>query len=326
MIEALMDLRHRNYLGFHLVRSTPLFRLGGTVLGMVAAMPRVDKQRNTMKVVWCGTGQLAGTPPLGWEVDSDDGFHSLGPARLDPENLASLRAWVDEQRSITVAAARYLRADPADEGTAHLAWQVSGNAPRDAHNSSPYTEVSAVCAADPFVDLLHALPPPHQREQIGRLLDAIATEPTPWDYGYMELADWSEIREGRAYGIMMGNTVRWRQLIEYNVWQRYGMLPSEYKTWHDKYPVKGVYWGSYFGPQLLERLGGADRLKSHVDEECRLDKRCGWYRDMPGGALFLALSDDIGQVAYVDGFSQPNRAVNNAVWLWSVLREANVMI
>ena len=43
-------------------------------------------------------------------------------------------------------------------------------------------------------------------------------------------------------------------------------------------------------------------------------------------ALFLALSDDIGHVAYVDGFSQPNRAVTNAVWLWSVLREANVMI
>jgi len=324
-----MTPKDRPYLGFHLVRRDPLHRLGSTVLGMASAMPPVEKQRKTTQVVWAGVGQMVGSPPLTAPVESDlagDGFHSLGPVRVDPESVGPLAKWVDEQRSITVAAARYLRRDVDDGGTTHVAWQVSSHAPRNMPNDSPYTEVSAVCLADPFIDLLHAIPPARQRPQIEGLLDAIATEPTPWDYGYMELADWSEIREGRAYGIMMGNTVRWRQLIEYNVWQCYGMQPSEYKTWHDKYPVKGVYWGNYFGPQLLERLGGADRLKSHVDEECRLDKRCGWYRGMPGGALFLALSDDIGHVAYVDGFSQPNRAVTNAVWLWSVLREANVMI
>jgi hypothetical protein len=159
------------------------------------------------------------------------------------------------------------------------------------------------------------------------MLDAIERSGSVWRYGYMEIGDWHDIHGGSVYTTHLGNPVRWRQLLEYSVWQHYGSIPRNYKIWQDKYPVKGVYWGNYFGPQILERIGGGARIKAYIDQRCSENPRNGWYRDMPGGALFLALSDSISDAQYTFGTSLIyHRAMENAVWLWSVLREANVMI
>jgi hypothetical protein len=288
-------------------------------------MPDVARQTRSIYLSWDGIGPWTCAAPVrGVKAPSNDGrVTGFDDKPLDSHTLADAIVWVDQQNTRSTAALRWLPTSE-DDKYRHVAWIVSGANPfADGHEESPATEIHAVCLAQPILSLGAA----EQTRWVHRVLDGVAVSGTSWDYGYIEMGDWSEILEGGAYTATMGSLLRWRQMLEYNVWQAHGMLPSGFTIWRDKYPVKGVYWGNYFGPRVLERIGGAGRLKAYIDERCKEDPRNGWYRDMPGDALFLALSDRISDAQYLPGGSQSSmRAMTNAVWLWSVLREANVMI
>ena len=321
-----MDLYAQPYVGMHFVSPTPIKSIGRVVLEIARAMPDVERQTKSMYMSWDGRSPFTSEPPLRavkMHPSPDQMTNGFDDTRLSPDAIDAAIEWVEKQDTRATAVLRWLPTSEED-GYRHAAWLVTGAAPfADGYEEAPHTELSAVCLAEPIVAR-------HAREQtqwVQGVLEAVAASPTAWEYGYVEIGDWSEILEGGAYQATMGNLLRWRQMLEYNVWQAHGMLPSGFNIWREKYPVKGVYWGNYFGPRVLERIGGTERIKAHIDERCKEDPRNGWYRDMPGGALFLALSDRISDALYLPGGGQSAmRAMTNAVWLWSVLREANVML
>lgn len=320
-----MDLYAQPYVGMHFVSPTPIKSIGRVVLEIARAMPDVERQSKSMYVSWAGRPPVRGTAPIRGVESSTSGTFALAhvdEAKLDPNAVDTLLEWLDAQDTLSIGVGRWLPVSN-DDGYRHAAWLVTSAAPTGADiEEHQLTEVYAVCLAEPITGKRTQ----DQAEWMEKILDGVAASSSAWRYGYIEIGDWSQIVEGNAYRTT-GNLMRWRQMLEYNVWQAHGMLPSGFKVWQEKYPVKGVYWGNYFGPRVLERIGGADRLKAHIDERCKEDPRNGWYRDMPGGAMFLALSDRISDAQYPPGGGQSAmRAMTNGVWLWSVLREANVML
>jgi len=319
-----MENYSRPYIGMQFVRAAPAGLSGRITFEIARKMPDVDRQTKSIYLSWAGRTPVIGVSPIQGIKRIPSRFFDLAgvdDSPIDPDQLGEAIQWIDQQDTVAAGALRWLPRCK-DDLYRHTAWLVASASPTGGEvEESLCTELRAVCLAEAITHRSCR----EQNDWVNQIIDSIARDTSPWEYGLFEIGDWSEIGEGGAYSTT-GNLMRWRQLLEYNVWQAYGMLPSGFKVWREKYPVKGVYWGNYFGPSILKRIGGAERLKSHIDERCREDPRNGWYRDMPGGALFLALSDRISDAQYELGGDPPERAMVNAVWLWSVLREANVMI
>jgi hypothetical protein len=319
-----MENYSQPYIGMQFVRTAPVGSSGRVVFEIARKMPDVDRQTKSIYMSWAGRTPVIGRSPIKGITKIASNYFDLAgvdDSPLNPDQLGEAIRWIEQQDTVAAGALRWLP-QSKDDLYRHAAWLVASISPFGGDiEEALCTELRAVCLAEAITQRSGH----QQHEWVNQIVDSIAEDTSSWDYGLIEIGDWSEIGEGGAYRTT-GNLMRWRQMLEYNVWQAHGMLPSKFKVWREKYPVKGVYWGNYFGPSILDRIGGAGRLKAHIDEQCKEDPRNGWYRDMPGGALFLALSDRISDAQYELGGDPPMRAMANAVWLWSVLREANVMI
>lgn len=321
--EYLPDEYAAPYIGMHFVSATKSSASVRAITGIASHMPDVPRQNRKVSLSFSGyniKGEIPETLADQFEYGFDRKLwhvelnlaHAMEPAVLD---------WLSEQDFAGAGCIRHLRRS-TDDPYQHAAWHVEVDTPSPFCDDSPLTEMNAICAAAPII----ARDPTQQSEWVKAILESACVGESPWDYGYIEIGDWMDLCEGRAYTPHMGDLVRWRRQLEYCVWECYGMLPANYKKWQQKYPVKGVYWGNYFGPAVLDRIGGSDRLKALIDERRAEDKRNGWYMDAPGGAFFVALSDRLSDAAYDFNASLHNRAINNGVYLWEILREANVMI
>ncbi|HZW07046.1 MAG TPA: hypothetical protein VFF65_07970 [Phycisphaerales bacterium] len=73
--------------------------------------------------------------------------------------------------------------------------------------------------------------------------------------------------------------------------------------------VPRLFWGNYFGPQLLRKLGGAAQLKRAMKDSLRqgdedsVRKSADWIWPMPDGSHFVAMTPDV-------------RDLPPDVWLW----------
>lgn len=307
----------------HLTTAAVALNVAETVMSLATKMPEVKGQGRSIRFQWVGqvpAHAILPIPKLKLRVLRDD-IATIDDSPIKSADFGPLALWLQDKQTFMTQVMRSIVNQDEDDAFEHAAWLVSGDAPMESDDPS-HTELYLVCVSDPIMERT----PDAQVMWIQELLNSVEDSKQVWDYGYIESAGWSESSEGDAYSNTMGHMLKWRQQLEYSVWQAYGMLPSQYKFWRERYPVKGVFWGNYLGPSILKRIGGAERLKAYIDERCKEDPRNGWYRDMPGGAIFLALSDRVSDAQYELGGDPPERAMVNAVWLWSVLREANVMI
>lgn len=90
--------------------------------------------------------------------------------------------------------------------------------------------------------------------------------------------------------------------------------------------VRGVFWGNYLGPRLMERLGGRDpfreRYLAHAKQHLRLWENLA--TNMPGGGLFVKISDDPMDESSV--YNVAHLGMETAVWLHRELRRVGALL
>jgi len=138
-------------------------------------------------------------------------------------------------------------------------------------------------------------------------------------YGLVDVADHRETGGGSYYAqdnIEMRSS-RLSRLVEKSLWRSLGRERRKF--------VRGVFWGNFFGDELLERLGSKERFRDRYVAHARTQIR-EWQSlttEMPGG-LYVRISGAPQDEAY--GCGIPRVGAENAVWLHNELRAINALI
>ncbi len=158
--------------------------------------------------------------------------------------------------------------------------------------------------------------------QVRRLVDELVRLSLAAKNPYYLLVDVTDAGEsgGNSYYASGPEKIssRLSRMTEKRLWESMGKARREH--------VRGVFWGNYFNPTLLERLGGKDRFRAeylaHAKEQ--VGEWENLVTDTPSGGLFVCISDTPMDESRRSGI--PHCGVENAVWLHKRLRAIGALI
>lgn len=136
-----------------------------------------------------------------------------------------------------------------------------------------------------------------------------------WYYGLVDVAMEAENAGGNCFGGMTPSWIQPQRLMNKQLWARAGDTR--------KRVARDVYWGNLLGPDLLDALGGAQRLADDYRSTLRcLPEQAPHCLVLDNGGLFLSLTRDPTSFRR----NHPGVFVERGVWLHQRLREANALL
>jgi hypothetical protein len=92
-----------------------------------------------------------------------------------------------------------------------------------------------------------------------RILELL--EPAKPQFALIDIAPADDGLAGTVYGTAWPARAPLHRLIEAHGWNSSALIKGD--------RVRGVYWGNFYGPEVLERLGGLDRFSAEFEKHAR---------------------------------------------------------
>lgn len=104
-------------------------------------------------------------------------------------------------------------------------------------------------------------------------------------YGFIDVGLIHDAHAGAAYSSIPNVGVSIQQKVQMNEWVYNGALGRD--------KARSIYWGNYFGPKILNRLGGAEAFKRRFAKATQLlDGGSSGMLHEYGDSVYVALSRD----------------------------------
>lgn len=135
-------------------------------------------------------------------------------------------------------------------------------------------------------------------------------------YGLIDVSASEDCYAGMVYGSTFFLNTRLHRWIEQAKWVAFSSKRRD--------RVRGIYWGNYFGAEILKRLGGRDEFLARFRQTAQFDDGRPNARiwEFPNG-IFLSLCLD--PLGCKPGPALDAQASRNAIWLVQDLGERGVL-